>query len=82
MTERHDFIGNFLTEHYTVYLDGVEVDAVSAGGWADLGAIMDAAEARISPAIEKGKKVLTRYINIQKNVICFWTYKDNEWFTL
>lgn len=82
MNDRQDFIGNFLTEHYTVYVDGVETDNISAGGWSDLGQVMDAAEARITPGLPDGKKVLTRYINIHKFTIHFWTYKDNEWFTL
>ena len=82
MNERHEFIGNFLTEHYTVHVDGVETDSISAGGWSDLGDVMDAAERRISPGIKEGNKVANRYINLQKYTICFWTCRDNEWFTL
>ena len=83
MTDKQDFIGNFLTEHYTVYVDGVAKDRISAGGWADLGRVMDAAEKKILPALKaEGKKVVNRYINVNKFSICFWSYKDNDWFTL
>jgi len=79
---RQDFIGNFLTEHFTVFVDGQEVDRISAGGWANLEDIMKAAETNLSDEVMAGKLVLTRYINIEKNHIMFWTYKDNEWWTL
>jgi hypothetical protein len=82
MTDRRDFIGNFLTEHYTVFLDGKEVNKVSAGAWADLGGIMNAAERKLPKEIMAGRKVCNRYINVNKYHICFWTYKDNEWWTL
>jgi hypothetical protein len=82
MTERHEFIGNFLTEHYTIYVDGVEVDHISSGCWADLENVMKAAESNLNEKIMGGKKILTKYVNIEKNHIMFWTYKENEWWTL
>jgi hypothetical protein len=82
MSERHDFIANFTTEHYLVYVDGVEVDKLSAGCWANLEDILQSAEDRLDEKIMAGKTIITRYMNVDKNHIMFWTYKQGEWFTL
>jgi hypothetical protein len=82
MSDRREFLGNFLTEQYLVFVDGTEVDNISAGCWSDLEAVMKAAEDKLDEEIMAGKKILTRYINIEKNHIMFWTYKEDEWWTL
>lgn len=82
MSERRDFIGNFLTEHYGVYLDGVEVGHISSGCWSNLEDVMKAAENNLDEKITAGKRILTRYVNVENNHIMFWTYKENEWWTL
>ncbi len=76
------YMGDFKVEFYTVYLDNTEVDTISAGGWSDLRSVMDKAEENLDKKLMAGKKVLTRYLNIESNQIKFWTYKDNDWWTM
>lgn len=82
MMSKHDFIGNFLTQHYTVLVDGKEVDSISAGVWANLEDTMNAAENKLDKKIMAGKRVITRYVDINNNRIKFWTYNTDGWWTL
>jgi len=82
MNERHDFVANFTTEHYLVFVDGQEVDKISAGCWANLEDIIKAAENKLEIEIMAGKKIITRYMNVEKSHIMFWTYKEYDWWTL
>ena len=76
------YIGDFRVEFYTVFLDNVEVCVTSVGGWSDLNAVMNKAEQKLDKKLMAGKKVLTRYMNVDTNEIKFWTYKEDEWWTL
>lgn len=81
-TDRHKFVGNFLTENFIIYLDNEEVDILSSGGWSDLSTVMDIAEEKVIEKIPAGRKIANKYINIKRNQIHFWTFKNGEWFTL
>jgi len=81
-SERTYLIDELLTEHYLLYLDGEEVEGMTSGCWANLSSILDAAEKRLNKKLPRGRKIVNRYINTDKNRIMFWTYQDNTWFTL
>lgn len=75
MNERHEFIGNFITEHYTIFVDDCEVGTMSSGCWASLESILKAAENSLDEKLLAGKEIFSRYINTDKNQIMFWTHK-------
>lgn len=79
---KYKAIANFNTETYQIYCDEKEVGSITSGVWANLEDIFAAARRKVETGLEEGRKVSTGYVNTDKNYISFWTYKDNEWWTL
>lgn len=84
MCERRDFLEDFLTETWTVYVSGVRWMTITQGKWASLELMVEEAQTKVNELLaDADLQVTTYYLNTDKNELRFYTgTKREEWWTL
>lgn len=84
MSERKDFMEQFMVEHFTVYVEREKVMSMTLGKWSSLELMVSEAKAYLNEILAgEQKQVSSYYLNVDKNELRFYTCSLREdWWLL
>ena len=70
MNEHTEFTNTLVNEVYTVFIDGVERIRITTSRWSSLEEMLEAAVDAAAPILKAaGRKVVTKYLNVDNNKV-------------